>query len=141
LRAGSAESDRALHAALEQAGSHMSVLAPRAGAVLLRAADGAPLQVDVAPLPASVSSLRTGARVLVSIGLPTPRSRELSGELGLSPAETEVARGLVDGETLQDIADRRGVSVETVRAQLKSAYGKLGVHRQAELVRRLRDLV
>jgi DNA-binding CsgD family transcriptional regulator len=142
LRATSAASDRALREAVERAASHATLVAPRSGAVLLRDADGAPLHIaHVAPLPASATSLQTGARVLVTVGLSAPRSKELPPQLGLSPAEAEIARALADGETLRDIAERRKVSIETVRTQLRAVYGKLGVHRQVELVKRLRDLM
>ena len=54
---------------------------------------------------------------------------------GLSPRETELTLALASGETLQEHADARHISIETARAQLKACLHKLGVHRQSELVR------
>ena len=53
---------------------------------------------------------------------------------GLSQAEAIVVGRLASGAALQEIASDRGVSVVTVRNQLKSALAKIGVSRQAELV-------
>ncbi len=53
---------------------------------------------------------------------------------GLSNAEAAVVSRLAAGISLEQIADERGVSLITVRNQLKSALGKSGVSRQVELV-------
>ena len=52
----------------------------------------------------------------------------------LTPAEAQIALGIADGKTLAAVAEVRGVSVSTARAQLKSVFVKTGTHRQAELV-------
>jgi DNA-binding CsgD family transcriptional regulator len=44
---------------------------------------------------------------------------------------------LAQGESPREIADRLGVSVGTLRIQLKAIFSKTGVRRQAELVRLL----
>jgi two-component system LytT family response regulator len=43
-------------------------------------------------------------------------------------------------QTLASIAADRGVTVSTLRSQLKSIFGKLGVSRQAELAARVSEL-
>ena len=53
---------------------------------------------------------------------------------GLSAAEAAVAARLAAGASLEQIAEERDVQLITVRNQLKSALGKFGVRRQAELV-------
>lgn len=53
----------------------------------------------------------------------------------LSPAEIEVVRALTLGQSLSDIADARGRSIDTIRAQLKSVMGKTETRSQSELVR------
>jgi DNA-binding CsgD family transcriptional regulator len=58
----------------------------------------------------------------------------------LTAAEADVATSLANGASVEAIAHARGVSVNTVRAQLNAVYQKAGVTRQAELVRVLRDL-
>ena len=52
---------------------------------------------------------------------------------GLSEAEADVAVWFLKGSPLEEIASRRGVSLHTVRQQLKEILRKTGTHRQAEL--------
>ena len=56
---------------------------------------------------------------------------------GLTPAEARVALAVTDGLSVKEIAERSASSSETVRNQLKTVFSKVGVHRQAELVRLL----
>lgn len=56
---------------------------------------------------------------------------------GLTPAEARVAVGLADGLCAEQIAERHGVSVLTVRAQIRSALAKTSLSRQVDLVRAL----
>ena len=57
---------------------------------------------------------------------------------GLTPAEWRVAAALYEGASLNELAAASDVSINTVRAQLRSVYAKTGVHRQSELVRLMR---
>jgi DNA-binding CsgD family transcriptional regulator len=57
----------------------------------------------------------------------------LNSRLRLTPAEARIALGVARGETLAAIAAANGISVQTVRTQLKAIFTKTGVHRQAEL--------
>ncbi len=59
----------------------------------------------------------------------------LKSAFGLTAAETGVVRGLAECQSLREIADARGRSVDTVRAQLKSVLGKTETRSQTELVR------
>jgi DNA-binding CsgD family transcriptional regulator/PAS domain-containing protein len=54
---------------------------------------------------------------------------------GLSAAEADLTAGLIDGATLQEIADRRGVRISTVRSQFQSVLAKTGATRQTDLIR------
>lgn len=56
---------------------------------------------------------------------------------GLTPAEARVATSIATGRTVAAIADELSVQANTVRAHLKSIYGKTGAVGQADLVRRL----
>jgi DNA-binding CsgD family transcriptional regulator len=51
---------------------------------------------------------------------------------------------LAAGDDLKDYAERAGISMNTVRFHLKTAYARTGVHRPSDLVRlvigALRDL-
>jgi DNA-binding CsgD family transcriptional regulator len=58
----------------------------------------------------------------------------LGQTFGLTNAEARVAARLVCGESVQDIAETTGISVETVRSQIKALMAKTQTHRQPELV-------
>jgi DNA-binding CsgD family transcriptional regulator len=55
----------------------------------------------------------------------------------LTPAEAGAAIGIAAGETPERIAAQRGVTIHTVRAQLRSVFEKLDVGSQSELTARL----
>lgn len=52
----------------------------------------------------------------------------------LSDKEKEVVVGLVDGLSYKMIADRMGITIETVRSHIKKIYTKLHVHSKAEVI-------
>jgi DNA-binding CsgD family transcriptional regulator len=54
-----------------------------------------------------------------------------------TPAETEIANGLLMGYSAEEIACLRRVSTATVRQQIKSILDKTGTRRQTEMVRLL----
>lgn len=58
---------------------------------------------------------------------------------GLTEAESDLALALDSGAALPTIAERRGVSITTIRTQLYSLMAKLDVNRQTDLVRLLRQ--
>jgi DNA-binding CsgD family transcriptional regulator len=64
----------------------------------------------------------------------TPPELILRHGFALTPAEIRLALAMIRGETLADYADGHGISIGTVRVQLKSVMGKTGTHRQADLV-------
>lgn len=64
----------------------------------------------------------------------------ISHAFGLTPAEAQVAATLVAGQTIAEVAKSRGVSLETVRSQVRSICAKVGVSRQADLTRVLTQL-
>lgn len=66
--------------------------------------------------------------------LPGETLREL---FGLSNAEAGVAISLVNGLSLKSIAERNGVSQETVRSQLKKVFLKTGTNKQQDMIRLL----
>lgn len=53
---------------------------------------------------------------------------------GLSEAEAQIAVQLACGANLKNIAAARGVSLDTVRTQVRSIFHKTGLHRQGELI-------
>ena len=60
---------------------------------------------------------------------------QIAASYRLSPAETRVFVGIVNGLSLSDIADQSNVTRETVRSQLKSIFSKTGASSQMDLVR------
>ena len=54
---------------------------------------------------------------------------------GLSPAQQRVGALVADGLTLNEIAERMGVTPNTVRTHLHRIFDKTGVHNQSALVR------
>jgi len=88
------------------------------------------IQRDVVPAqgPSAVVFLTDQAeRPVVSATL-------MKHAFGLTEAEASVVVSLCAGQSLTDIAHQRGVSVETVRNQLKMSFTKTGCRRQTELV-------
>lgn len=57
----------------------------------------------------------------------------------LSPREKEVIRAFVNGQSLQQIADREGKSVKTISRQKRDAMRKLGVDHDSLLGDHVRD--
>lgn len=60
---------------------------------------------------------------------------EVSQLYGLTPAESRLAVAIANGLSLEEYAREKGVSVGTVRIQLKSIFSKMNITRQQELVR------
>jgi DNA-binding CsgD family transcriptional regulator len=121
---------------------------PASRTVIIRGEpDAAPIVLDVFPLPArcntpSLASIEP--RVLVVVrgarGAEGRRAAILQAVYGLSSAETQIAVCLAEGKTAEVIAIGRGVAVGTVRAQIKTILGKVGVRRQVELTARLSQI-
>lgn len=65
--------------------------------------------------------------------LPAPPSSTVTDH-GLSLREKEVLQALVDGLSYKMIADKLGISYETVRSHIKHIYDKLHVHSCTEAV-------
>jgi len=65
--------------------------------------------------------------------------RAVQQKYQLTPAEVLVCRGIIELQSTKAIARSRNTSVETVKSQLRSVFGKTGVDNRAQLVRRLRQ--
>ncbi len=55
-------------------------------------------------------------------------------EQPLTPHELRIVRMLADGDSYQEIAERLGITVNTVRNYIRSIYDKLQVHTKSEAV-------
>jgi DNA-binding CsgD family transcriptional regulator len=98
-----------------------------------------PLDLLVLPLPTAQSGRGDAAAVYL---FDPARSREtpasvLSQVYNLTPAEARLAADLTLGVSLEDTARARGLSIHTVRSQIKAIFSKTQTSRQSELVRRL----
>lgn len=98
--------------------------------------------LSVAPL-SNTSAGTSGSQLANTCVLITARSRKdatgvspraLAQSFGLTPAESAVALALCEGKTPEEHAHAAGVSVPTVRAQLRSIFEKTQTRRQAEIV-------
>lgn len=113
------DGEPASYLALEQAGQRLHVA--------LQTLGGA--QVGWAPqVLVAVSSAETALRLPAAA---------LATLFDLTEAEARLASGLVAGDTLEQYALRRGVSLGTVRYQLKQVLAKTGAARQSDLVRKV----
>jgi DNA-binding CsgD family transcriptional regulator len=102
-----------------------------------------PLQLLASPLP-HPHRCTSGADLLLLVTDPEKSSTfpdsVLHSLYGLTPAETEVANGLLMGYSLEEIASLRRVTLGTVRIQMKCLFSKTRTSRQGELVRLLMTL-
>lgn len=78
-------------------------------------------------------------RALALLVLRAPDAEDFSSDdiilpRGLTPAEQRLARALLAGGSLAEIAVRLGVAYETVRSHLKAISAKTGSHSQRELI-------
>jgi DNA-binding CsgD family transcriptional regulator len=92
-----------------------------------------PLRGESALAPSNRAAAMLVYRRAARTNLPT--FEELNALYGLTGAEAEIAIGIAEGKPLGAIAKSRSVKLSTVRWQLLSVLRKLGVRRQADVVR------
>jgi DNA-binding CsgD family transcriptional regulator len=104
----------------------------------IKQGDRRPLIVRAVPIdPAARAEIDGAALVLMLIDpedCPEPSDAILQQVFGMTRAESRIATRLICGESLQEIASESGVTIGTVRSQVKALFAKTGTHRQAELV-------
>ena len=113
-------------------------------AILLERRSGKrPLHVLVAPFRPAESRKST-ARVLVLITDPETKvnfpDAVLRSLYDFTPAETEIANGLLTGYSLDEVSLLRRTSLATTRSQMKGLFGKTSTKRQGELIQLLSSL-
>lgn len=105
-----------------------------------RAADVRQAIIDVhnggAPMSAEIAR-----RVVEAFHDNTPKSADEPEPVRLSQRETEVAQLIAEGLANKEIADRLGISTETVRGHLKNIYEKLHVRSRTEAAVKYLDSV
>ncbi|QIL01819.1 helix-turn-helix domain-containing protein [Sphingomonas sinipercae] len=116
---------------------------PGAAECILSDKDGALVIATFTPLTGQswlqgslVTINRTGQRVGREL-----TAHHLQSMYGLSAAEADVALRLTEGRSLRQISDERRSALGTVRTQMKHILTKLGVSRQADVVRTVLTLL
>lgn len=108
--------------------------------VVLREKRASPVTVTATRCDQCVLSEGGGqAKALLCLRDPL-RSPSLNGDtlrvfFKFTLAESGLVGALLAGKTLREYSEQRGVTLNTVRTQLKSVLGKTGLRRQADLVR------
>ena len=140
LRAAGRDDDRLLRAALARALPGAGV--PAGGSLTVGRFPFFPrLVVHLVPVPAPVPPGDSDVALVVLVVDPA-RGAPLDPALvasafGLTPAEAAVAVLLASGHTVAEIAVLLGRRDSTLRSHLKQIFAKLGVRRQADVVRLL----
>jgi DNA-binding CsgD family transcriptional regulator len=96
--------------------------------------------VTVAPLSEAVDLASMGGDRAALIVVSDPDREAGSGlgqalqqAFGLTPAEARTASLVGSGLAPQDVADQLGITVGTIRSELKTIFAKVGISRQSEL--------
>ena len=84
--------------------------------------------------------VRAAIFILDSSNISLPSANEISQILGISKAQSVLARGLYEGKDINQLSEERGVTVNTTRSQTKSIFKKTGVHSKSQLIRRMHDI-
>jgi DNA-binding CsgD family transcriptional regulator len=102
----------------------------------------APYLLSVAPLETNLTNYGrpVALTLVIDPDARLPTHDHLAGLFGLSPAESRVAIAIMSGKLIRDIATELGVEIATLRTQLRSIFHKVGVKRQADLVRVLANI-
>lgn len=101
------------------------------------------IRVSIRSLPVLAWDFGHAPRAVITLTCRDPlqssEMTEIAVRFGLTKAEAEVAVALAHGRDRTGIAERRGVSTDTVKAQLKAIFLKMDVNREADVVRILRQ--
>jgi DNA-binding CsgD family transcriptional regulator len=100
--------------------------------------------VHLIPTPGNARDIFGGGCGVLTItpitGPESPSAMLIRGLFDLTAAEARVAQALTEGLQLRQIAKRHGVSLETVRHQIKAVLSKTGTRRQAQVAALLAGL-
>lgn len=117
---------------------------PQLCSVVVKDSQQHPCVIDVIGLPRRDYAFGFAPRMLVVVRDKHAAAGNLAPLLQaayqLTKAETDVALRIASGVTLVQVAQDRNTSLETVRAQLRTIFLKMGVHRQSELVAHINSL-
>ncbi|WP_447728663.1 helix-turn-helix transcriptional regulator [Sphingomonas koreensis] len=116
-----------------------------AASLPIPASDGhPPMMIHLLPVRGQAQDIFTGGHVVMVVSPVTrkqaPSQQILNALFDLTPAEARLVNALAAGGTLPAVAARLGLSVHTVRVQLRSVAAKTGVRRQGELLQLIATL-
>ena len=136
LKARLSADDASLRALVGQALTRIETGVSGGSMIVGRPPPASALTVRTHAIPPSIGAGRSAVLVMVTSGGNGPTDiSKLSKELGLSPAEAKVAAALAAGQSVAQIAESTFRSQGTIRWHVRRIFGKLGVRRQADLVR------
>jgi DNA-binding CsgD family transcriptional regulator len=112
------------------------------GTAVISRRNRASLKISASSLSpeAPLAQLAVGSRAVAALFIRDPEHdaaslpQILAASYALTGAETRLASELLAGFSLAQTAERHAVSIETVRAQLKSIFSKTATRRQSELL-------
>jgi DNA-binding CsgD family transcriptional regulator len=100
-----------------------------------------PLLIHLLPVRGAAQDIFAGGQALMVVSLlerkAAPLPELLTGLFDLSPAEARLVGELATGMTPRDITASRGVSMATLRSQVRAVLAKTGVPRMADLAQLL----
>lgn len=96
---------------------------------------GRPIVVRLTPVEMEIGGQAHVLAVTNELAWPDGLSTTVREAFGLTEAEVEVLRALVEGAGIAEIAAQRGRSRETVKSQIRSILSKTETRAQAELIR------
>jgi len=85
-------------------------------------------------MPRHLLGARSTVSIIISIASQQPGLKAAQARFGLSPVETSILSGLVEGKAIKELAAERSTSVNTVRNQVASLLKKTGTSSQKELL-------
>lgn len=140
LRAQFADRNPVLQHTIREAIAGFTGRSQHAGMLVLPRPDALPLSLLVCPAPGYRLGVdRQQATAIIFVNNPddrvTPTEAALTAQFRLTPAEARLTAALLDGEHVDDYGLRTGLSLHTVKTQLKAIFAKTGCGRQADLIR------
>ncbi len=102
--------------------------------------DSPAMVLRVAPIPSDSHAFHALSAAIILIETSSGGSDQIEHRLSIfsfTPAERRLARGLLAGLRLNDYAERSGLSLNTVRNQLRSLFSKTQTSRQIELINKI----
>jgi DNA-binding CsgD family transcriptional regulator len=128
-------SDRQLQTLVQDLQQPLALACPTPGFISIERANARPLIAHAIFLDSKDQAHLRGALILVIDPEQerAPAQSMLQAVFRLTPAEARLAIGIARGRDLEAIANELGITVATIRTQLKAVFAKTNTSRQSEL--------